>query len=249
MPMLLPVAVALTIGGLVAALAGPVLRRMPTQAASGTDPIAGADHPDGTDGTGDPDDVPPHYPDLATPGFALACGGLGAAASVTALTLAPAGWLPLWLVWSTLFAVLVAVDARTTWLPLRLTRGVWMVAAVAIVISALSGPDGPGVGVRTAETVRVLLGALAATAFYLLLWRVGHGLGFGDVRISPLIGALGASVSWTGWWVALLAGSVLGALWGTARSLTGRRGPFPYGPWMWLGPAASILLDAAGPLG
>ncbi|WOQ15886.1 prepilin peptidase [Raineyella sp. W15-4] len=242
--MLLPVAVALTIGGLVAALTGPMLRRLPTQAPSGTDPTAGAERPAGT---GDPDDVPPHYPDLATPGFTLACGGLGAAATVTVLTLAPAGWLPLWLVWSTLFAVLVAVDARTTWLPLRLTRGVWMVAAVAIVISALSGPG--GAGVRTAETVRVLLGALAATAFYLLLWRVGHGLGFGDVRISPLIGALGASVSWTGWWVALLAGSVLGALWGTVRSLTGRRGPFPYGPWMWLGPAASILLDAAGPLG
>lgn len=226
-PLLVTLTGAAGLGALVAALSGPVLRRLPGGTA--------------VDLSGD---VAPDYPALATRGFALACGGLAAAASLTALALAPAPWLPLWLVWSTAFAGLVSIDARTTWLPLRLTRAVWGLGLGAVGLAFLPLP---GAAAAPADLVRVLLGALASGLFYLVLWRTGRGLGFGDVRISPLIGALGASVSWTGWWVALVAGSLLGALWGIARSLTGRRGPFAYGPWMWLGPAASLLFDAAGP--
>ncbi|MEA5155204.1 prepilin peptidase [Raineyella sp.] len=248
-PLLVPLAGAVILGVLVAVLTGPVLRRLPGRTPEGSrlhdgDPLPGPAAPPGLFGEAIPDDAPPHYPALATRGFALACGGLGAAASLTALALAPAPWLPLWLVWSTAFALLVSIDARTTWLPLRLTHMVWGLGSVAVILALLPLS---GRAAAPADLVRVLLGGLASGLFYLVLWRLGHGLGFGDVRISPLIGALGASVSWTGWWVALVAGSLLGALWGIARILTGRRGPFAYGPWMWLGPAASLLFDAAGP--
>ncbi|QGF24205.1 prepilin peptidase [Raineyella fluvialis] len=224
------VAAAVTIGVLVAGATGPILRHLPRQAVAGCDL----------------EDEPPDYVALAGRGFSLACGGLAAAASLTALSLAPVAWLPLWLVWASGLALLVAIDARTTWLPLRLTRAIWALGSFAVVTTLLPWS---GATVSPTEVTRVLLGALSAGLFYLTLWRVGQGLGFGDVRISPVIGALGASVSWTGWWVALLAGSLLGALWGVARAVRGRRGPYAYGPWMWLGPAASLVLGAAGPFG
>lgn len=265
-------AAALALGVATGLLAGPLLRRLP---ASGPAPAppggpvsrttvpTPAPFAEGSTGPGssltsatepapptrpvDPADAPPDYAALATPRFAVACGGIAGVTSLVVLVLVPWPWLPLWLVWSTVFAVLVSVDAATTWLPLGLTRLTWAAGAAALGLAAVpaltTGPTTP------ADLGRTLLGAAAAGAMYVLLWRVGRGLGFGDVRISPLLGALGASLSWTGWWLAMVAGPLLGALWGIARAATGRRGPYAYGPWMWLGPAAALVAQAAGPFG
>lgn len=265
LPLAAAVPAALVLGAVTAHITAPLLRRIPRPATDDpsdngtTDPVI-AD-PTRTAGTGpaatgsrtpaptapDLSDTAPDYAALATRRFSLACGTLSLAASVLALALAPLPWLPLWLVWATFFTVLVSVDGATTWLPLQLTRTTWVAFAGALALSAVLALT---VGQSTIGDVgRVLVGAAASGAMYVMIWRIGQGLGFGDVRISPLVGALGASLSWTGWWIALVAGPLLGALWGIARTATGRRGPFAYGPWMWLGPAAALVALATGPIG
>lgn len=273
LPPVVAVAVCLALGVATGLLVGPLLRRLPARGPAAADadgtvsparvstPASSVDGPAGlgsspTAPTRDAelthpvdrdDDLSPDYAALATWRFALACGGVAAIASLLVVGLAPWPWLPLWLVWSTLFAVLVSVDAATTWLPLSLTRLAWAAGAAGVALHAvLAVAGGPatlgGVG-------RALLGAAVAGLIYGALWRFGKGLGFGDVRISPLLGALGATLSWGGWWVAMVAGPLLGALWGVARTATGRRGPYAYGPWMWLGPAAALVAQATGPFG
>ena len=264
LPMAAAVPAALVLGAVTARITAPLLRRIPSPTTDDpsdigtTDPVIAGPRTAGTGpaATGprtpaptaaDLSDVAPDYAALATRRFSLACGTLSLAASVLALALAPLPWLPLWLVWATLFAVLVGVDGATTWLPLHLTRTTWAAFAGALALSAVLALT---LGeVTIGDVGRVLVGAVASGAMYAMIWRVGQGLGFGDVRISPLVGALGASLSWTGWWIALVAGPLLGALWGIARTATGRRGPFAYGPWMWLGPAAALVAHATGPIG
>lgn len=228
MPPLSALLVAPLLGVVAAASTGPLLRWLPRP----------TEHPPGQD-------RPPDYGALAGRRFALACGAVASVAAALGLALAPVAWWPLWIVWATLFAVLVAIDAATTWLPLPLTRLTWAAAAATLVAYAAVAVAGGPASLQILG--RVLLGALAAAALYAVLWRVGGGLGFGDVRISPILGALGATLSWTGWWVAMVAGPLLGAVWAVGRAATGRRGPFAYGPWMWLGPAAALVAQAAGP--
>lgn len=248
MSLILALAVAALLAAATGVATGPVLRRLPVPAMTlGNAPVpydpeaAAAGQDEAPD-----EEQPPDYAALATHRFALACAALSLVAAFLAAALAPSPWLPLWSVWATAFAMLVMVDAATTWLPLRLTRMTWVTATVAVAIAAaIALAGGP---VSLADLGRVALGAAASGAFYLLLWRVGHGLGFGDVRISPLIGALGATLSWSGWWIALVAGPLLGAVWGLVRAATGRRDAFAYGPWMWLGPAVALVVHAAGPI-
>ncbi|SDB80126.1 leader peptidase (prepilin peptidase) / N-methyltransferase [Raineyella antarctica] len=245
-PLVAAVPTAVLLGIATATATGPLLRMLPAETESEAGDTQGTGPAGPTLLGSAPPDRPPDYGALAGRGFATACGAVSLVASLLVLTLAPLPWLPLWLVWSTLFVVLVGVDAATTWLPLGLTRATWAAGAVAL---ALSGGLVLALGRGTAaDPVRVLLGAAAAGALYLALWRVGRGLGFGDVRISPLLGALGAALSWTEWWVALAAGPLLGAVWGIVRSVAGHRGPYAYGPWMWLGPAAALLAQPTGPL-
>lgn len=228
MPYLSALLVAALLGVLAAASTGPLLRWLPRPTGQSTGP-----------------DRPPDYAALAGWRFALVCGAVASLAAALGLSLAPASWWPLWIVWATLFVVLVAVDAATTWLPLPLTRLTWAAAAATLIVYAAMALAGGPASLQVLG--RVVLGALAAAALYAVLWRVGGGLGFGDVRISPVLGALGASLSWNGWWVAMVAGPLLGAVWALGRAATGRRGPFAYGPWMWLGPAAALVAQAAGP--
>ena len=115
--------------GLAVFLATPaVLRRLP-------EPRTG---PRSRRRTADPDDAKIPYAALATRRFAAIVGVLSAAAvAVPALAL-PRRCLPGWLVLATLGLLLAAIDARTTWLPLPLTRVAWV--AMAAATGARRGP-------------------------------------------------------------------------------------------------------------
>ena len=56
------------------------------------------------------------------------------------------------------------------------------------------------------------------------------GIGFGDVRFAPLVGAATAATSWTLLAWALVLGSLTGALVGLVRLALRRRGSFAYAP-------------------
>ena len=172
----------------------------------------------------DPDGKPA-YRDLATRRFVTTCAVLAAGgAALVGLTVPPATW-PLWWVLCAPGLVLVAVDARTTWLPLPLTRLAWAAAlGAAVPLTVLGGL--PLLG-------RSAAGAAATGLLYLLLWRLsGRQLGFGDVRLAPLIGAAAAAVGWPTLVAALLLGSLTGAAVGLVLALRRGRGAFAYAPSM-----------------
>jgi leader peptidase (prepilin peptidase)/N-methyltransferase len=192
----------------------------------------------------DPDDAKDKtsYRRLAeAPGLAA---GLGiAAAAVCALlawVLGPAAELPMWLYVGVVGVVLAYVDWRTRLLPTRLVGPSYaVVAALAVLASALSGDWD--------ALLRAGLGWLVAGGLFFLLWFVyPKGMGYGDVRLS---GVLGIALGWLGWaelLTGVYAGFLLGAIGGGVLALLRvvDRKRYPFGPFMLLGAFVGVL---AGP--
>jgi leader peptidase (prepilin peptidase) / N-methyltransferase len=208
-------AIALTIALTTALLARPVLQRL-------SEPVAG--------------DGKPMYRDLGSSRFVIACGVLaGVAATLSWLSL-PRYAQPMWSVLAILGVLLAAIDARTSWLPLQLTRVAWLAMAAASVLAAFLGGD-PWVAVRAAA------GAAIAGGLYLIVWLISRGgFGFGDVRFAPLLGAAAAADSWQLLWLTLLLGTMVGGLVGLLRLALGRRDAFPYAPSMLIGAYAACVV-------
>lgn len=180
------------------------------------------------------------YADLVTPGFVVGCAlTAGAAAAVSWLTV-PLPAQPLWWVLATFGVVLAAVDVRTTWLPLRLTRLAWAALAVGGLVALALGAGWP-------TLTRAGAGAGLAGLLYLLVWRLSQGgFGFGDVRFAPLVGAATGAHSWSLLLLGLFAGSVAGAAYGGLRLVRRRAGPFPYAPAMLAGAYLACGISATG---
>ncbi|MFW6597042.1 hypothetical protein ACQBAU_06070 [Propionibacteriaceae bacterium Y2011] len=189
--------------------------------------------------TTDDADEPPDYRALATPGFVVAVVASIIVAGVLVIRFAPVEAWPAWFGLVTVGVLLGWIDAATTWLPLGPTRLLWALTAVGcLVLPALS--SGGWERLLTAA-----IGAAAFGAFFALAWWLSRGqLGFGDVRLAPVLGAAAGSVSaWTIITAALL-GTLLGALWAISRLIRRRRDPFPYGPALVLG---TLLAPAVAP--
>lgn len=204
---------ALLAGSLVTGLlTGPVLRRLP-------EPVgAESEHKI-------------RYHQLATRRFAAGVTICSTAALLAvALRLEPAVW-PAWVPLATIGIFLVSIDARTTWLPLPLTHLLWGTTALGLTLALAFAPETE----RLHLGLRILLGAAVVGGFFWLFWWFTGGLGFGDVRLAPVLGATAATVSPNLVVVALLAGTFAGAVHGLLRRARGRAGPFAYGPALILG--------------
>ena len=209
------ITIAVAIGAITAFLVRPLLRRLP-------EPIGGSGKP--------------IYRDLGTTRFMLICGALAGAAGVVSWLTVPRYAQPMWSVLAIFGVLLAAIDARTSWLPLLLTRIAWLAMAAASVLAALLG-GGVWLAVRSAA------GAAIAGGLYLLVWLLSRGgFGFGDVRFAPLLGAAAAAGSWTLLWWTLLLGTVAGGLVGVLRLARRRRDGFPYAPSMLVGAYAACLV-------
>jgi leader peptidase (prepilin peptidase) / N-methyltransferase len=211
------VAIAATIAVTSAFLVHPLLQRLPQ-------PVPG--------------DGKPIYRDLGTSHFVLVCGALAGVATAISWLTVPRYAQPMWSVLAILGVLLAAIDARTGWLPLRLTRIAWLAMAMASLLAA-------SLGGSVWIVVRSAVGAAIAGGLYLLVWLLSRGgFGFGDVRFAPLLGAAAAANSWTLLWWALLLGTVVGGLVGVLRLVRGRREAFPYAPSMLVGAYAACLVTA-----
>lgn len=210
----------LAVSVLTGMVSGPVLRRLP-------EPPSGPHH-----------GSKPLYASLATPRFGVGVSACSVAAALVLLAQLPAhSWL-VWLPLATVGVLLAGIDAVTTWLPLSLTRVLWFGTGVAAAAQALLAPA-PS---RGPLTLRMLLGAAGVGLFFWSFWRLVGGLGFGDVRLAPVLGAATASVSWSALAAGLFLGTLLGAVVGMVRHARGRAGPFPYGPALVLGAFLSLVL-------
>ena len=228
--------IALAVGTLSALLTPRILRILPEPPSGSGDPGEHElpDAPGESVGRHQPDEAKIPYAALATPQFAVVVGGLAALGTAVAGLLLPLAVLPPWLVLSTFGLLLAAIDARTTWLPLPLTRLAWLAMAVALVVHGFLGSWG--------DALRGLGGFMLAGALYGLVWLLTRGgFGFGDVRYAPLVGTATAAVSWSMLAWALVLGSLVGAAVGLVRLAAGKRGAFAYAPSILTGGYLALL--------
>jgi leader peptidase (prepilin peptidase)/N-methyltransferase len=96
--------------------------------------------------------------------------------------------------------------------------------------------------------LRAAIGGAILFLFYLVLALVHPaGMGLGDVKLSALLGALLAYISWSALIVGALAGFLLAALVGIAMIASRRGGlktAIPFGPFMIVGTMLGILVGA-----
>ena len=157
---------------------------------------------------------------------------------VLALRLGPDPVLPAYLYLAAVGLALALIDLDVRRLPDALTLPSYPVVAVLLALGAALG-SGSG------DLVRALLGGLGMAAFYFTLFFAHpRGMGFGDVKLS---GVLGMATAWSGWGafgVGLFAGFLLGGLWGIALLVSGRGGrksAVPFGPFMLAGTLLAVL--------
>lgn len=151
------------------------------------------------------------------------------------------GVLPLLLVWSVVGVALTAIDLDHHRLPNALTLPMLIVTPIGLLIARLI--DGAGSG----DGLGVGLGAVIWVGVLGLLWLItgGRGMGLGDVKLAP---SLGATLGWWGVGVAgigLLAAFLLGALVAVVLLLArrvGRRSAVPFGPFLFAGAALAVLV-------
>lgn len=164
--------------------------------------------------------------------------GTGVLFAVLALRFGADPVLPAYLYLAAVGVALALIDLDTRRLPDVLTLPSYGVVAGLLGLGALCGSS-------SGDLVRALLGGLAMYAvFFALCAAYPAGMGFGDVKLS---GVLGMAVAWTGWgpWgVGLFGGFLLGGLWGAAllvRGRAGRRSSLPFGPFMLTGALVAVL--------
>jgi leader peptidase (prepilin peptidase) / N-methyltransferase len=133
---------------------------------------------------------------------------------------------------------LAAIDIDTQRLPVKIVRPAYVTGAVLLVTASVLKHD-PGALVRAA------LACAALYAFYLLLVAIyPAGMGFGDVRLS---GVLGLYLGWIGWDALIVGGFggfLLGGLGGVVLLSLGRAGrktSIPFGPYMILGCLVGVM--------
>jgi leader peptidase (prepilin peptidase) / N-methyltransferase len=140
------------------------------------------------------------------------------------------------LVWLPAIPILIAlgvIDARTKLLPTRLVLPTTMLLLVLSVATHWSRAQ--------PDLWRGFMGLALARSVFWLLWRFrSAGMGFGDVRLSALVGLLLALVGWGEFFVGLYAGLLVFALVGVGRALMAwnpnlLKESMPFGPFMILG--------------
>jgi len=138
---------------------------------------------------------------------------------------------------------LAYVDYRTRLLPTRVIAPSYAVVGLLVLVSAAITRDAD-------DLVRAGAGWLVAGLAFWLLWRFTPGMGYGDVRLS---GVLGIALGYLGW-PELLVGIYSGFLVGTVGwiplrllRITKDRN-FPFGPFMLVGAVVGVVwgADVAG---
>lgn len=147
--------------------------------------------------------------------------------------------LPAYLILAAGLLALSVIDVELKLLPTRV-----VVPLAALVATCLAGAM-VWTGAYSAG-LRALLASLAAYAVIRLIYEVtrGRGIGYGDVRLS---GVLGLALGWLGW-LYLLGGVLFGFFLGAVVGLVllvlrvvDRRTPIPFGPFLAAGTMTFIL--------
>ncbi|MFB0901533.1 MAG: A24 family peptidase [Acidimicrobiales bacterium] len=140
-------------------------------------------------------------------------------------------------------SAMTVIDLRELRIPDRLTKPAAMAVVPLLALGLLSDWNG-------ISLVRALVGALAMGAFYFILFFIyPAGMGFGDVKLAPIIGAQLGFFGWIPEVRGLIAAylivgpvAILLLIFGRAHAKTG----FPFGPFMATGAVVALVLHARG---
>jgi leader peptidase (prepilin peptidase)/N-methyltransferase len=147
--------------------------------------------------------------------------------------------LPAYLYFAAVGLALALIDLDTKRLPDILTIPSWFVTAGLLGLAAFLG-DHPG------ALVRAGVSAAAVGAFYFVAWfAYPAGMGFGDVKLAPTVGAFLGWISYGAAAVGVFLGFVYGAVVGIGFVILGRaarKSKIPFGPFMLTGALTGILV-------
>lgn len=148
--------------------------------------------------------------------------------------------LPAYLTFAAVAVALALIDLDVH----RLPDAIVLPSYPALALLLAVGGGGPALS-------RAATGAVLIGLFFLVVWYVAPGgMGFGDVKLSGLVGAMTAYLTWGTFLVGAFLGFVLGAVAGVllmAAGRAGRRTALPFGPFLLVGAWSAIL--GAGRLG
>jgi leader peptidase (prepilin peptidase)/N-methyltransferase len=136
-------------------------------------------------------------------------------------------------------AVLLVIDWRTTLLPTRIIQPTYVLLAILIPLAALLDRD-------LDALYRAGFGWLVIGGWFWIFWWLLNAWGFGDVRLSRVLGPALGYLGWEHMLMGLALMVVVGGLGGAVLAVANRslRRRFPYGPFMLVGAAAAVV---AGP--
>lgn len=175
---------------------------------------------------------------------------MGAAVGACAIALAGVTWrlthldgwraeIPAYWVWTCGLVALAFVDARTHRLPRRMVWPIGLATAALLTVGSLvhGTPDRLRWAVAGA--------AVALAAMWALHAASRNGLGFGDVRLAPVIGGplayLGVGTMVV--WACLAFGlGALGGLIGVARGRLTLRSKIAFGPYLCAGAIIAVVI-------
>jgi leader peptidase (prepilin peptidase)/N-methyltransferase len=148
---------------------------------------------------------------------------------------------PIALAWVYLAAVGVVlgyIDSQTRLLPTRLILPSYLIVAALVVVAFLADESADD------DLIRAGLGLIAMGGFYRLMYAIyPAGMGFGDVRLSGVLGLALGYIGWGALLAGIYAGFLLGGVGGTVLAIfrVADRKRYPFGPFMLLGALVGLL--------
>lgn len=173
----------------------------------------------------------------------LAAAGVVAAVSTGFTVLLPRHLWPVCALLTVACVVLAVTDLRVRRLPDVVVLPLYPAVVALLSVAGMWSGQWP--------VVRAVAGAVLWAVVLVVPWlaTAGAGVGFGDVKLSPVLGGVLGWVGWPASMVGLVAGVLLGAFVGVVMLVVGRarwQTAIPYGPMMIAG--AGVGLFAGQPL-
>jgi leader peptidase (prepilin peptidase)/N-methyltransferase len=180
--------------------------------------------------------ISPRYPIVE-----LLTGLLFAAVTLRILHLDLAWAVPAYLYFVAIGVALTMIDVDHKRLPDKIVLPSWLVVAALLTIASAARGEWD-------DLARAGVGAAALFALYFLLAFIyPAGMGFGDVKLSFVLGAVLAYLSWSAFAVGAFGGFLLGSLGGIVLLATRRgtrKSEIPFGPYMILGALIAIFVSS-----
>jgi leader peptidase (prepilin peptidase)/N-methyltransferase len=150
--------------------------------------------------------------------------------------------LPAYLYLAAIAVALAAIDLDVQRLPDSIVLPSYAVAVLLLLPAAVFGA-GWGAAARGLAAAAILYACYRCLAF------IPNGMGFGDVKLAPLLGFYLGWLGWSSVAVGVFAGFLLGGIFGAALlagRLATRKTRIPFGPYMLAG--AFVAVFAAAPI-